>query len=354
MKKRLICIILAALLLSACSCGAPAPSESGAPAPSESGAPAPSESGAPAPSESAAPAPSESESQLSFPEAGHILDVDCSGNVLPEDDGTRSVRLRWVTSESEELSHDFPLSGTPSGEAAPVLRLRQEWSTGALVFWDSTPVSDTEDRAYILGLLENSAFSSTEEGLPNLILTVTDGETTTEYPVFAKDAAEDFFRLSALAYKYAAPQTLTAGDRDWNAGFDTDYRLCLRSGELHADLDRAQALVLLRALFGEVGQSAAFPDYTGAPLSPELPEESVCLTEYWLEPYDDTPKIHEQHYYLLPNGTLARLTGTVNYLWSYGSSGIEIESLTPSWPRVAVAEGAFDWELLRSALHQLT
>ena len=346
MKKCLICIILAALLLSACSCGAPAPSESGAPAPSESGAPAPSES--------AAPAPSESESQLSFPEAGHILDVDCSGNVLPEDDGTRSVRLRWVTSESEELSHDFPLSGTPSGEAAPVLRLRQEWSTGALVFWDSTPVSDTEDRAYILGLLENSAFSSTEEGLPNLILTVTDGETTTEYPVFAKDAAEDFFRLSALAYKYAAPQTLTAGDWGWNAGFDTDYRLCLRSGELHADLDRAQALVLLRALFGEVGQSAAFPDYTGAPLSPELPEESVCLTEYWLEPYDDTPKIHEQHYYLLPNGTLARLTGTVNYLWSYGSSGIEIESLTPSWPRVAVAGGAFDWEILRSALHQLT
>ena len=329
MKKCLICIILAALLLSACSCGAPAPSES------------------------AAPAPSESESQLSFPEAGHILDVDCSGNVLPEDDGTRSVRLRWVTSESEELSHDFPLSGTPSGEAAPVLRLRQEWSTGALVFWDSTPVSDTEDRAYILGLLENPAFSSTEEGLPNLILTVTDGETTTEYPVFAKDAAEDFFRLSALAYKYAAPQTLTAGDWGWNAGFDTDYRLCLRSGELHADLDRAQALVLLRALFGEVGQSAAFPDYTGAPLSPELPEESVCLTEYWLEP-DDTPKIHEQHYYLLPNGTLARLTGTVNYLWSYGSSGIEIESLTPSWPRVAVAGGAFDWELLRSALHQLT
>lgn len=233
-EKCLICIILAALLLSACSCGAPAPSES------------------------AAPAPSESESQLSFPEAGHILDVDCSGNVLPEDDGTRSVRLRWVTSESEELSHDFPLSGTPSGEAAPVLRLRQEWSTGALVFWDSTPVSDTEDRAYILGLLENSAFSSTEEGLPNLILTVTDGETTTEYPVFAKDAAEDFFRLSALAYKYAAPQTLTAGDWGWNAGFDTDYRLCLRSGELHADLDRAQALVLLRALFGEVGQSAAF------------------------------------------------------------------------------------------------
>ena len=338
MKKCLICIILAALLLSACSCGAPAPSESGAPAPSES----------------AAPAPSESESQLSFPEAGHILDVDCSGNVLPEDDGTRSVRLRWVTSESEELSHDFPLSGTPSGEAAPVLRLRQEWSTGALVFWDSTPVSDTEDRAYILGLLENSAFSSTEEGLPNLILTVTDGETTTEYPVFAKDAAEDFFRLSALAYKYAAPQTLTAGDRGWHAGFDTDYRLCLRSGELHADLDRAQALVLLRALFGEVGQSAAFPDYTGAPLSPELPEESVCLTEYWLEPDDDTPKIHEQHYYLLPNGTLARLTGTVNYLWSYGSSGIEIESLTPSWPRVAVAGGAFDWEILRSALHQLT
>lgn len=330
MKKCLICIILAALLLSACSCGAPAPSES------------------------AAPAPSESESQLSFPEAGHILDVDCSGNVLPEDDGTRSVRLRWVTSESEELSHDFPLSGTPSGEAAPVLRLRQEWSTGALVFWDSTPVSDTEDRAYILGLLENSAFSSTEEGLPNLILTVTDGETTTEYPVFAKDAAEDFFRLSALAYKYAAPQTLTAGDRGWHAGFDTDYRLCLRSGELHADLDRAQALVLLRALFGEVGQSAAFPDYTGAPLSLELPEESVCLTEYWLEPDDDTPKIHEQHYYLLPNGTLARLTGTVNYLWSYGSSGIEIESLTPSWPRVAVAGGAFDWELLRSALHQLT
>ena len=346
MKKCLICIILAALLLSACSCGAPAPSESGAPAPSESGAPAPSES--------AAPAPSESESQLSFPEAGHILDVDCSGNVLPEDDGTRSVRLRWVTSESEELSHDFPLSGTPSGEAAPVLRLRQEWSTGALVFWDSTPVSDTEDRAYILGLLENPAFSSTEEGLPNLILTVTDGETTTEYPVFAKDAAEDFFRLSALAYKYAAPQTLTAGDWGWNAGFDTDYRLCLRSGELHADLDRAQALVLLRALFGEVGQSAAFPDYTGAPLSPELPEESVCLTEYWLEPDDDTPKIHEQHYYLLPNGTLARLTGTVNYLWSYGSSGIEIESLTPSWPRVAVAGGAFDWEILRSALHQLT
>lgn len=338
MKKCLICIILAALLLSACSCGAPAPSESGAPAPSEG----------------AAPAPSESESQLSFPEAGHILDVDCSGNVLPEDDGTRSVRLRWVTSESEELSHDFPLSGTPSGEAAPVLWLRQEWSTGALVFWDSTPVSDTEDRAYILGLLENSAFSSTEEGLPNLILTVTDGETTTEYPVFAKDAAEDFFRLSALAYKYAAPQTLTAGDRGWNAGFDTDYRLCLRSGELHADLDRAQALVLLRALFGEVGQSAAFPDYTGAPLSPELPEESVCLTEYWLEPDDDTPKIHEQHYYLLPNGTLARLTGTVNYLWSYGSSGIEIESLTPSWPRVAVAGGAFDWEILRSALHQLT
>lgn len=330
MKKCLICIILAALLLSACSCGAPAPSES------------------------AAPAPLESESQLSFPEAGHILDVDCSGNVLPEDDGTRSVRLRWVTSESEELSHDFPLSGTPSGEAAPVLRLRQEWSTGALVFWDSTPVSDTEDRAYILGLLENPAFSSTEEGLPNLILTVTDGETTTEYPVFAKDAAEDFFRLSALAYKYAAPQTLTAGDWGWNAGFDTDYRLCLRSGELHADLDRAQALVLLRALFGEVGQSAAFPDYTGAPLSPELPEESVCLTEYWLEPDDDTPKIHEQHYYLLPNGTLARLTGTVNYLWSYGSSGIEIESLTPSWPRVAVAGGAFDWEILRSALHQLT
>ena len=183
---------------------------------------------------------------------------------------------------------------------------------------------------------------------------MTAGETTTEYPVFAKDAAEDFFRLSALAYKYAAPQTLTAGNRGWNAGFDTDYRLCLRSGELHPDLDRAQALVLLRALFGEVGQSAAFPDYTGAPLSPELPEESVCLTEYWLEPNDDTPKIHEQHYYLLPNGTLARLTGTVNYLWSYGSSGIEIESLTPSWPRVAVAGDAFDWELLRSALHQLT
>ena len=329
MKKCLICIILAALLLSACAGGVPAPSESAASLPSESGP------------------------QLSFPEAGQILDADCSGNVLPEDDGTRSVRLRWVTSESEELSHDFPLSGTPSDEAAPILRLRQEWSTGALVFYDSTPVSDAEDRAYILGLLENSALPSTEEGLPNLILTVKDGETTTEYPVFAKDAAEDFFRLSALAYKYAAPQTLTAGDRDWNAGFDTDYRLCLRSGELHADFDRAQALVLLRALFGEHGQSAAFPDYTGAPLSPELPEESVCLTEYWLEPDDDTPKIHEQHYYLLPNGTLARLTGTVNYLWSYGSSGIEIESLTPSWPRVAVAEGAFDWELLKSVLHQL-
>lgn len=329
MKKCLICTILAALLLSACSGGVPAPTESAASLPSESGP------------------------QLSFPEAGQILEADCSGNVLPEDDGTRSVRLRWVTSESEELSHDFPLSGTPSGEAAPVLRLRQEWSTGALVFYDSTPVSDTEDRAYILGLLENSALPSTEEGLPNLILTVTDGETTTEYPVFAKDAAEDFFRLSALAYKYAAPQTLTAGDRGWHTGFGTDYRLCLRSGELHADLDRAQALVLLRALFGEVGQSAAFPDYTGAPLSPELPEESVCLTEYWLEPDDDTPKIHEHHYYLLPNGTLARLTGTVNYHWSYGSSGIEIESLTPSWPRVAVAEGAFDWELLNSILHQL-
>ena len=146
MKKCLICTILAALLLSACSGGAPASSESAASLPLESGP------------------------QLSFPEAGQILDADCSGNVLPEDDGTRSVRLRWVTSESEELSHDFPLSGTPSDEAAPILRLRQEWSTGALVFYDSTPVSDAEDRAYILGLLENSALSSTEEGLPNLIL----------------------------------------------------------------------------------------------------------------------------------------------------------------------------------------
>ena len=329
MKKCLICIILAALLLSACSGGAPAPTES------------------------TAPAPPESEAQLTFPEAGRILDTDCSGNVLPEDDGTRSVRLRWATSESEETALDFSLSGTPSDEAAPVLRLRQEWSTGALVFYDSAPVSDAEDRAYILGLLENSALSSTEEGLANLILTVTDGETTTEYPVFAKESAEDFFRLSALSYKYAAPQTLTAGDWGWHTGFDTDYRLCIRTGELHADLDRAQALILLRALFGEDGQGAAFPDFTGAPLSPELPENSVCLTEYWLGPDDDTPKIHEQHYYLLPDGTLARLTGTVNYHWSHGASGIEMESLTPSWPRVAVAEGAFDWELLNSVLHQL-
>ena len=68
MKKCLICTILAALLLSACAGGVPAPSESAASLPSESGP------------------------QLSFPEAGQILDVDCSGNVLPNAVSRMSLR----------------------------------------------------------------------------------------------------------------------------------------------------------------------------------------------------------------------------------------------------------------------
>ena len=204
--------------------------------------------------------------------------------------------------------------------------------------------------------------------------------------------AVDYLRLSAITYKYASipsdvgpypyedllvsielerrqesmiPEKLAD---QWEDIFPTPpaehYRLCIQGEGFHADLDREQALLLFRTLFGEADTGKMAPlDFAVADWDWTPGEECLRLTEYLDTtgtPYEDSSRIvREQTLFLYPDGTAARGLmsphNTYYYSWARGIGGIsEVEEITPSWTRVHIAEDVFSWDNLNACLEALS
>ena len=275
---------------------------------------------------------------------------------------------------------------------------------GGPIYGASRPIQEKADRDWVLNSLDEADFEPAEEEpwTWSMVLYVENGGEKTEYRVdvdgtlyrktpdsalWVARQGVDYFGFSALAYKYANDAHEVGGhySDQWLAGVSlwdyaeppeefadwwdrcfplppaAHYRLCLQSGDFHVDLDREQALVMLKALFGVswTGGASIPPDddFAAKELDWTPGESGIRLTEYLVPlgtPYEDYLRENEsaieQSFYLYSDGTLARVpqSGPVHDHFEYG-----IERLTPSWQRVAVLENAFDPAVLNACLAAL-
>ena len=347
----------------------------------------------------------------SFPPAGEMLEVDCGEYAPLEDDGSRRVTIWYAYADGTEATDTYDLSSTQAEKGGPTLTISREWATGAEAPHTCIPIDDQADRTYLLERLEAAVFQAPEEELAyasgNLRLFITDGDIQLVYHVFPDGTltrqreddslevaygAVDYLRLSAITYKYASipsdvgpypyedllvsielerrqesmiPEKLAD---QWEDIFPTPpaehYRLCIQGEGFHADLDREQALLLFRTLFGEADTGKMAPlDFAVADWDWTPGEECLRLTEYLDTtgtPYEGGSRIvWEQTIFLYPDGTAARVLmsphNTYYYSWARGIGGIsEVEEITPSWTRVHIAEDVFSWDNLNACLEALS
>ena len=368
--------------------------------------PAVVQSAEPQPSEESAPPLSEEEKEaiapIVFPAPAEMLEGDCEEFAPLEDDGSREVAIQYVDFRAggTNVETTYDLAGSPLETDGPTLTLWREQPLSSSIYEECRPIQEKADREWVLALLAEAEFEPIEEpGMWSMVLYVEDGGEKTEYLIdvdgvlyrrqpdgtlWAARQAVDYFGLSALAYKYARDADEVGGSYSewlteaalwnyeeapeeyadwWDSSFPkppaAHYRLCLQSEDFHVDLDREQALVLLRALFGASWtDGAAMPSgFAAADLNWTPGESGVRLTEYLIPlgtPYEkdlrENESVIQQTFYLYSDGTLARVP--------QGSSGYHhieygIESLTPSWQRVALLENAFDPAVLDACLASL-
>ncbi len=347
------------------------------------------------------PRPEEVRESVTFPAASALLDGACEPFAPLADDGSRQVTVRY-TDAGDAREAVYALTETPEETGGPTLTLRREWLLSSVIYKPCRPVTDAAARAWLLDMIDQADFQPEETDTPmwSMVLDVTDAGTERTYYICADGTlcrqspegafetaaqAVDYLRLSALAYQYAAGaddigafpaygwlnrvelekwETPPAAYADWwEEAFPlppaSHYRLCVQSEGFHADLDRAQADVLLTALFGETGNGGAMlPEFTPAELDWSPESSGVRLTEYLLiagTEYDGAPQYPDgvmwQTLYLYPDGTAARLPLAGPSYWHYGAGGVE--SVTPSWQRAAVAAKAFAPETLDACLRGL-
>ena len=99
------------------------------------------------------------------------------------------------------------------------------------------------------------------------------------------------------------------------------------------------------------------PDFQVSQWDWTPPQGGIRLTEY----LDNTgtvyqtgeARIMERTVYLYPDGTAALVGVPVLTYFYDGTTGTDIETLTPSWARAALVLNAFDWEMLTVCLEAL-
>ncbi len=358
------------------------------------------------PVEAAASPPTETADPIVFPPTTEMLGGKCGDFAPLEDDGSRKVTIEFIDlrSDGPDLEATYDLASTPLETGGPILTLWRNQPLGGPIYAVSRPIQEKVDRGWVLDSLDEADFGPAEEEpwTWSMVLYVEDGGEKTEYRVdvdgtlyrkmpdgtlWVARQAVDYFRFSALAYKYANDAYEVGGyySDQWLAGASlwddaeppeefadwwdncyplppaAHYRLCLQSEDFHTDLDREQALVMLRALFGVswMGGASIPPDddFAAKELDWTPGESGIRLTEYLIPlgtPYEDylraTESVIEQTFYLYSDGTLARVpqSDPAHEHFEYG-----IERLNPSWQRVAVLESAFDPAVLNACLEAL-
>ncbi len=347
--------------------------------------------------------PAETVEPVVFPPAGEMLIGDCPEFSLPEDDGKREVTIEFIDlrPDGQSMQATYDLVNTPMAADGPTLTLCRENPLSSQINKGSDPISEKKDRDWVLNSLAEAAFESTEEMLWawSIVLNVEDDSGKTEYYIdpdgtvcrrtpdgalAAAYRAVDYFGFSALAYKYAddargiggyyVDQWLTEAALEnyeeppadyvqwWESSYPmppaAHYKLCLRGEDFHMDLDREQAVVMLRALFGESWTGGALMpsiyDFAAQELSYASEGKCIRLTEYLIPlgtPYEEylreEESVIQQTFYLCSDGTLVRVPRSAPgyHHFEYG-----IETIKPSWQRCAVLENAFDPDVLRACL----
>lgn len=344
---------------------------------------------------------SENAPELVFPEAGELLTGECEPFAPPEDDGSRSVTVSCAVKDKfggGETQTVYDLPNTETAEDGAVITVQREYLTSTVPD-PGAPVTDSADRERILDMTSRAEFGDPdavsgtweftvyieEDGLETGYRIYPDGTVTRRRSDGRWEAAygaadRDF--ISAVAYKYAddardiggfdfwltevtLKQNLSGEEQNLPDRWDEcypyppakNYRLCLQSGDFHADLDREQARLLLKTLFGEGEDgTAVVPEFTPATWDWTPPEDGIRLTERMLTEWTDWENnIHqkdggiEQVFYLYSDGTVARLAAT-EMIFNYDRA---LEFITPSWQRVTIAENAFDPEVLTACMEAL-
>lgn len=338
---------------------------------------------------------------VSFPSKGVHLQADCAPFAPPEDDGSRRVSLHYTRMDGSETEGVYELKTSPTETKGPGLSIRRASEAGEGE-GDFSPVTEKEDRALLLDLIRKADFRPAAElperkdRTPNLYLKSDDGGKQQLYGIFpdgsvsrvnedgSKDLASgaaDYLQLSALEYKYAGsprdgggfpaegwlalvklqpretiPKELAAV---WGSCYpippDAHYRLCAQGEDFHKEMDRRQALVFLKTIFGQKDpDTPAVPVFKPAPADWTPPKNGIRLTESLKTVgtfyAGGGQELLEQVIWLYPDGTAARVPLT-DPVYFYDLN--EAERVTPSWKRVLLAEKSFDPEALAACLRGL-
>lgn len=287
------------------------------------------------------------------------------------DDGSRKVTVAYVLpNENGEPDPErsgeavYDLKNTEEETEGPALRFLPESLTGLNDF--SLPITDAADRAFLLGELEQLA--APEEGsLPepagNPIRLYVDDAVYSFYHTGeilgdgVCGVCSDFFHVSALSYKYLAPD---AAEIDLNAALllysdgeqrpevpevsEENYRMWIVGDGFQSGLSFSQALDFKTRLLGNGFLSGVKTDWDW-----RQPEGGVCLAE--------TLEGYENRVWLYPDGSVGFLRAWApEGPWKDGSllyGQADWDRYACSWQRVYLIENAFDWNQLRQLLTEL-
>lgn len=328
---------------------------------------------------------------ISFPNVTKMLDIECSNYESFSFGNGDIITVKYSAPQENdfnEQSFDLPKSEIVSKD--PIITLYRRMDTGRII-WESLPVNEIMDWHYIIDTVSDAAFSEiTEEHYTfegaDIIINLSEGDNKETYGVFsdgtlcffgdgvvAAKNAVDYYKFSALAYKYASdPYDIGAyRDAHWllwaektsNPGETVSappslesYKLCISGNDFHIDLDLNQAKILFSKLFGEeeLSQWGNTMEYSIIPYGEILSGEPIRFTEY-LNNEGTTyhnggdPQILCMSHYLYPDGTILQPASEEwNYFYLRG-----IGTISSSYKRASMTEDAFDWNVLLSCVDEL-
>lgn len=283
------------------------------------------------------------------------------------DDGSRTVTVAYLipnadgTPDPEQSGEAiYELNNTVKEEEGPIIRFLPDSLTGINDF--SLPVTDASDRAFLLGELDTLA--APEDGrLPevrsNPVYLYVD---EAKYAFYRTGeilgdgvcgACSDFFRISALSYKYLAPNT---GELELNSTLllysdgmvqpdcppatEENYQMWIVGSDFQWKLSLSQALEFKTGLLGNAFLSGVRTDWDW-----QQPVGGICLVE--------TLENFENRIWLYPDGSIGIVRSDGEGPWKdgsilYGQSDWDIYKT--SWQRVYLIRDAFSWDRLEQIL----
>ena len=305
-----------------------------------------------------------------------MLDNDCGDYMPPRDPGSRRVTITFADETTgEESTRVVDLADTEPGEAEPEIRLLRIEDASSVIQGESEPVTDAADRAFLIGILRSTEVEPGDTPRRGYGLRLTVGDEACDlYPdgTVVSDRGIgtcDFFRASAIAWKYASPSVtgldgqyaeLRAPLRLRVMGEDnvirevgpepSRYKLCFTGPGLHVDLGVDEAAALVRSVMdlNRFGQG-----FTPAPFDWAPAGTPICMTEY-LEEEPESPLYQENgtlRFWLYPDGTLALQKS--RQVYAYSLNPWLVEYLEPEWDRPCILPNAFDWNALIAGLETL-